>query len=141
MLICQKESGETMKAAGLKAIGTVMDTQAVLIKSKNPTNPALVDIILSRIRGVITAKKYVLCTYNLPRSKLSTVNAITPGKRAPTITTLEEEGWIAVSVMVEKKTIADVMDRYVLPISLVIILWCTNKAWIGWKLLELQIFS
>ena len=42
-----------MKAAGLKAIATVMKTQAVLIKSKNPTNPALVDIILSRIRGVI----------------------------------------------------------------------------------------
>jgi len=48
------ESGETMKAAGLKAIGTVMDTQAVLIKSKTPTNPNLVDIIVSRIRGVIS---------------------------------------------------------------------------------------
>lgn len=50
------ESGETMKAAGLKAIGTVMDTQAVLIKSKNPNNPKLVDIIVSRIRGVISTK-------------------------------------------------------------------------------------
>lgn len=122
------ESGETMKAAGLKPIGTVMDTQAVLIKSKTPTNPSLVDIIVSRIRGVISAfeysifsniplttilaaQKYVLCTYNVPRSKLSIISQITPGKRAPTVTSLEEDGWVAISVMVEKKTVADVMDK------------------------------
>lgn len=35
---------------------------------------------------------------------------ITPGKRAPTINALEEEGWVAVSAMVEKKRIATVMD-------------------------------
>jgi ATP phosphoribosyltransferase len=43
-----------MKAAGLKAIDTVVSSTAVLIKSKNPTNPALVDLIASRIRGVIS---------------------------------------------------------------------------------------
>jgi ATP phosphoribosyltransferase len=48
------ESGETMKAAGLKAIDTVHSSIAVLIKSKNPTNPQLVDLIASRIRGVIS---------------------------------------------------------------------------------------
>jgi len=48
------ESGETMKAAGLKAIDTVVSSTAVLIKSKEPTNPALVDLIASRILGVIS---------------------------------------------------------------------------------------
>jgi ATP phosphoribosyltransferase len=48
------ESGETMKAAGLQAIDTVVSSTAVLIKSKRPTNPALVDLIASRIRGVIS---------------------------------------------------------------------------------------
>ena len=43
-----------MKAAGLKAIDTVVSSTAVLIKSKNPTNPALVDLIASRILGVIS---------------------------------------------------------------------------------------
>ncbi|KAF3912189.1 hypothetical protein ABW21_db0208139 [Orbilia brochopaga] len=105
------ESGETMKAAGLKAISTVMETQAVLIRSKNPRNPKLADVILSRIKGVITAKKYVLCTYNVPRTLLLRMHDITPGRRAPTITSLEDEGWVAVSAMVEKKEIADVMDR------------------------------
>jgi ATP phosphoribosyltransferase len=43
-----------MKAAGLKAIDTVVSSTAVLIKSKSPTNPAMVDLIASRILGVIS---------------------------------------------------------------------------------------
>jgi ATP phosphoribosyltransferase-like protein len=56
------------------------------------------------------AQKYVLCQYNIPREKLVTASKITPGKRAPTVTALEEPGWVAISSMVEKKTIATVMD-------------------------------
>lgn len=55
----------------------------------------------------------MLCTYNVLRNKLEIVTKITPGKRAPSVTMLEEEGWVAISVMVEKRKIADIMDRYV----------------------------
>jgi len=48
------ESGETMKAAGLQAIDTVVSSMAVLIKSKKPSNPAMVELIASRIKGVIS---------------------------------------------------------------------------------------
>ncbi|KAL4936423.1 hypothetical protein BDV06DRAFT_216687 [Aspergillus oleicola] len=106
------ESGETMRAAGLKAIDTVVESTAVLVKNRNTQNP-LVDLITSRIRGVITAQKFVLCQYNIPRDRLSTASSITPGKRAPTVTALEEDGWVAVSSMVEKKKIATVMDELI----------------------------
>ncbi|KAI9787946.1 MAG: ATP phosphoribosyltransferase (ATP-PRTase) (ATP-PRT) [Peltula sp. TS41687] len=104
------ESGDTMRAQGLKAIATVIESTAILIKSKKPCNPSLVDLIASRIRGVITAQKYVLCQYNVKRSALDVAVKITPGKRAPTVNALEEDGWVAVSSMVEKKKIATVMD-------------------------------
>ncbi|WEW60048.1 ATP phosphoribosyltransferase (ATP-PRTase) (ATP-PRT) [Emydomyces testavorans] len=104
------ESGETMKAAGLKAIDTVVNSTAVLVKSRKTTNP-LVELISSRIQGVINAKKYVLCQYNVPRTLLSEASKITPGKRAPTVTALEDNGWVAVSSMVEKKLVATVMDE------------------------------
>lgn len=48
------ESGETMRVAGLKAIDTVIESTAVLIKSKQPLNQALVDLIASRISGFIS---------------------------------------------------------------------------------------
>ncbi|KAK7204275.1 ATP phosphoribosyltransferase [Myxozyma melibiosi] len=105
------ESGETMRAAGLKAIATIFETSAVLIASQHPTHKDLLELIVNRIKGVIAAGKYVLCNYNCPRSKLDSVLKITPGRRAPTISPLEEDDWVAVSSMVEKKRIAEVMDQ------------------------------
>lgn len=109
------ESGETMKAAGLKAISTVLDTSAHLISSKNPRFPDLVKIIHQRFEGIMAAQKYVLCNYNAPRSIISTVLKITPGRRAATISALEQlsedsEPWVAISSMVEKAKISNVMD-------------------------------
>lgn len=104
------ESGETMRAAGLKAIATVVESTAVLISSKHPSDPKLVNLITNRIKGVITAQKFVLCTYNVERKNLANASKITPGKRAPTVTSLDDEAWVAVQAMVEKKSIASVMD-------------------------------
>lgn len=46
-----------MKAAGLQAIDTVVESTAVLVKSKNTTN-SLVDLITPRIRGVISTSPF-----------------------------------------------------------------------------------
>jgi len=110
------ESGETMRAAGLHAIATLLDTEAVLIKSSTPKHvhlTPLIELITSRIAGVIAAGKYVVCQYNVSRDKIANATKVTPGRRAPTISPLEEDGWLAVSSMVEKKIIASVMDDLV----------------------------
>jgi len=110
------ESGETMRAAGLKAIDTVMTTEAVLIKSSTPKPPdlnRLMNKIASRIAGFVASNKYVICQYNVPRELLPIVTKITPGRRAPTISSIEDDGWVAVSAMVEKKILANVMDELV----------------------------
>ncbi|KAF8516444.1 ATP phosphoribosyltransferase [Hysterangium stoloniferum] len=110
------ESGETMRAAGLHAIGTVLQTQAVLIKSSTPKHAhltPLIERITKRIAGVIASTKYILCQYNIPRAALPKAIEITPGHRAPTISPLDDEDWVAISSMVEKKKVADVMDQLV----------------------------
>lgn len=103
-----------MRAAGLRAIETILQTEAVLIKSRAQKHPALeplINLITGRIAGVVAASKYVVCQYNVPRSKLPAATAVTPGRRAPTVSPLEEEGWVAVSSMVEKKKVATIMDE------------------------------
>ncbi|KAG2068189.1 HisG-domain-containing protein, partial [Suillus decipiens] len=108
------ESGDTMRAAGLHAIATVLQTEAVLIKSNVPHrahHAPLIDLIASRIAGVVAAGKYVVCEYNIRRELVSQAATITPGRRAPTISPLEEEGWVAISSLVEKKSVANTMDQ------------------------------
>jgi len=105
------ETGETMKVAGLKAISTILETQAILIRNKNPSHPSLVSKITSRIKGVIAAKKYVLLNYNILRDNLKEATKLTPGRQAPTISPLDDSNWIEVQSMVEKEAAADMMDR------------------------------
>ncbi|KAH8977165.1 hypothetical protein EDB86DRAFT_3093011 [Lactarius hatsudake] len=110
------ESGETMRAAGLRPIATLLQSEAVLIRSSTPKHAhlaPLIDKITARIAGVIAAGKYVICQYNVRRATLSTATAITPGRRAPTISPLEDPEWVAVSSMVERFKMADAMDQLV----------------------------
>lgn len=107
------ESGETMVAAGLHPLSTLISSTAVLIRSRRSTAPQMADLITNRIHGFVTAQRYVMCQYNIPRARLPEAIAITPGMRAPTINALETEGWLAVSSMVEKKRIASAMDELV----------------------------
>jgi ATP phosphoribosyltransferase len=103
-----------MRAAGLHAIGTVLETEAVLIRSTTPKHPnlgPLIDRITKRIAGVIAANKYVVCQFNIARDGLPLARQIAPGRRAPTVSPLEEAGWVAVSSMIEKKNCANIMDE------------------------------
>ena len=110
-----------MRAAGLHPIHTLMTSQAVLITSSrpHPTLPAetlasVLSLVKSRFAGVLAAQQHVLCTFNVERKNLPAALAVTPGRRAPTISSVEADGWAAVSVLVKRKGMADVMDRLTL---------------------------
>ncbi|KAJ1968268.1 ATP phosphoribosyltransferase (ATP-PRTase) (ATP-PRT) [Dispira parvispora] len=105
------ESGETMRAAGLQAIDTIVESQAVLIANTRTRFPKLVNMIQSRIEGVIASRKFVYITYNIERDMLPKAKEITPGRQAPTINELVDSHWLAVSAMVLAKDVADVMDQ------------------------------
>ena len=101
-----------MRAAKLHPIGTLLKSEAVLIcnPKKHLTNP-LIETIRRRIQGVIAAQRYVYINYNIARSALPNATKVTPGKKAPTISPLEKEDWVAVSAMVLKAQVAEIMDQ------------------------------
>ncbi|KAJ3279646.1 ATP phosphoribosyltransferase (ATP-PRTase) (ATP-PRT) [Borealophlyctis nickersoniae] len=106
------ESGETMRAAKLHAITTVLTSQAVLICNPRKHNTVpLIETLKRRIEGVIVAQRYVLCNYNISRDRLKQAIAVTPGKKAATVSPLEDNNWVAVSAMVSKKEVAEIMDK------------------------------
>ena len=106
-----------MRAAGLHAIHTLLTSEAVLITSRTPhaqltpTLAPLIPLIKSRFAGVLAAKRYVYVSYNIERAKLPDALVITPGRRAATVSPIDEEGWVAVSAMVERKNMANTMDK------------------------------
>lgn len=105
------ESGDTMRAAGLHAVDTILETESVLITNKHSKFPELAKTITRRVEGILTARQYVLCQYNITREKLDRACRVSPGRQAPTVTSLEKPGWVGVSVMIEKKSLNGVMDE------------------------------
>lgn len=104
------ETGTTMRAAGLEVVHDILSTQAVLISNPNSEHSDLISKLKKRIEGYITATKYVMIMYNIANELMQDCIKITPGKKSPTITTLECGSQKAVSSLVLKKEVSEKMD-------------------------------
>jgi ATP phosphoribosyltransferase len=87
-----------------------LETEAILISNPNSTHKDILALLKQRIEGYITAKKYVMIVYNVGVDLLAEAIKITPGKRSPTVTSLECGNVKAVSSLVLKKDISAKMD-------------------------------
>jgi ATP phosphoribosyltransferase len=105
------ETGDTLRENKLKTVSELGNYQTVLIGNKLSIRLPEAGQIRRRIEGILIARRYGMLEYNIKKDLLKKAETITPGFEAPTISELDEEGWCAVKVMVEKKNIIDVMDR------------------------------
>jgi ATP phosphoribosyltransferase len=105
------ETGTTMEEAGLEKVAVVLRTQAVLVQNPHSEHKLVIERIKKRIQGYLHAKRFSMMYYNVQRTELERAVKITPGREAPTISSLEKTGWVSVGVMVPSADVADVMDR------------------------------
>ena len=102
-------TGNTLRQAGLKIFGEpILNSEAVLIKNKNTAEG--LEILIRRLQGVVTARRYVLLDYDIPKTALDRACQLTPGLESPTISPLQKEDWVAVRAMVPRKETNSVMD-------------------------------
>ncbi len=81
-------SGATLEANGLAAFETILESEAVLIKSSRKFSPEKQDIydkLVRRIDGVLRSadSKYIML--NAPKDAVAAISEILPGSDAPTI--------------------------------------------------------
>ena len=102
-------TGNTLRQAGLKIFGEpILQSEAVLIKNKVQAEG--LEILIRRLQGVVTARRYVLLDYDIPKSALDAACELTPGLESPTISPLQKSDWVAVRAMVPRKETNAVMD-------------------------------
>jgi len=105
------ETGTTMRAAGLKEIAVILQSETVLISNPSSRHQELIETIRRRFSGYLVSEAWQMVTYNVHRSDLATVIQITPGKRSPSITQLDNSEWVSVQALVPKSGAAGVMDQ------------------------------
>jgi ATP phosphoribosyltransferase len=105
------ETGSTLAANRLRILEEIGSYETVLIQNGGCCEQQTADRVVRRLEGVVIARDYSLLEYNVPRSKLPQAEQITPGFKSPTINALEDKAWCAVSVMVKRRDVIDVMER------------------------------
>lgn len=81
-------SGATLEANGLTAFETILNSEAVLIKSDRVLSAAkqeIYDKLTSRIDGVIKSAETKYIMMNAPKDKVDAITLLLPGADAPTI--------------------------------------------------------
>ena len=105
------ETGSSLREHDLIEIDQVLTAQAVLIGNDKPRDVALRDRLLRRIEGVLTADRHAMLEYNCPTEKLDEARRITPGYSAPTLQNTGDPNWLAVKVMIERRSAQAIMDE------------------------------
>ena len=95
------ETGTTLRQQGLEVFGEpILQSEAVLIRGDRPGEAQAIEVLQRRIAGVITARTYVMLDYDCPKDLVDRACELTPGLESPTVSPMQDEGWVAVRAMV-----------------------------------------
>lgn len=106
-------TGTTLKNAGLRLFADpILKSEAILVRSARVSaDDEKLQIFVRRLRGVLTAHRYVLIDYDIPTENLAQAVEVTPGYESPTISALHDSNWSAVRSMVPKDKLNVIMDE------------------------------
>jgi ATP phosphoribosyltransferase len=90
-------SGSTLKTNGLRSLGSLFESEAVLVARDDGDHPSRLAAIL---RSVVEARRNRYLMMNAPAEALDAIYALVPGSRAPSVLPLAEPGMVAVHALV-----------------------------------------
>ena len=126
------ETGNTLRAHGMKIIETLLSSEPVLIANRDALEDAgkraAMEDVRTLLLGALRAEGRVLIKLNVGEDHLQTVLAVVPSMKAPTVSPLSEGGY-AIEAVVEKRGVnrlipdlkaAGATDILELPISKIV---------------------
>lgn len=109
------ETGSSLEANNLRIIDTVLESTTHFVANHHswadPWKRQKIEGIVTLLRGALRAEQSVGLKLNVSHSDLDEVLKILPALRRPTISSLSEEGWVAVETIIEEKVVRDILPR------------------------------
>ena len=95
-------TGSTLVANGLRSVGTLLESQALLVARPAPVAraDATVDEVVTMLGAVVAGRRRKYLMMNAPRTALPAIEAILPGLASPSVIPLASEGMVAVHAVV-----------------------------------------
>jgi ATP phosphoribosyltransferase len=106
-------TGSTASANGLRRIGRLLESEAVLIASRAALDErrALAERLELMLRSVVAGRRRRYLMMNAPESALPELKEILPSMGAPSVLSLAEEGQIAIHAAVDVDEIWELLPR------------------------------
>ncbi|MEO8049860.1 MAG: ATP phosphoribosyltransferase [Acidobacteriota bacterium] len=109
------ETGSSLRANKLRIIETVLESNTQLIANvaswKDPEKRQKLEDMRMLLQGAINALGKVGLMLNVEKTNLDAVLAVLPALKRPTISTLSEDGWLAVNTILEESTVRTIIPR------------------------------
>ena len=114
--ICDLVStGATLEQNNLKPLATVLESEALLVRSKRPLDPSIEHVaesMMARINGVLATKESKYIMMNAPESALDEICRILPGAESPTVLPLAgRTGHVAVHAVCQESVFWETLQR------------------------------
>jgi len=112
--IVEPMEASKMNEAGLDVVSEIFSSTAVIVQPMrteelDSPDQELTNLVMKRINGYLTSTRFILVQYKA--RNLEACLKVTPGKRSPTVRSINDDGWYSVQALVEKKRIHTVMDQ------------------------------
>jgi ATP phosphoribosyltransferase len=102
-------SGNTLRTNGLRSLGALFESEAVLIGRPNDASGA--EYLSQVLRSVVDARKARYLMMNAPEAAVETIAGLVPGGRSPSVIPLEEAGMVALHVLVPAAEVGQLLPR------------------------------
>ena len=102
-------SGNTLRTNGLRSLGSLFESQAVLVAAEEPDDASL--RLAPILRSVVQAREARYLMLNAPAEALDEICAIVPGSGAPSVIPLAQPGLVAVHALVPAADIWRLLPR------------------------------
>jgi ATP phosphoribosyltransferase len=112
-IIDVSDTGSTLEQNDLKAVGTVMESTAILIANKKSLKDASkqekIYDILTLLRGVVDGRKKLHIFVNVNRKNLDKLLTSLPALKRPTISPLSDKDWFSVNTVIERDRFLEIL--------------------------------
>jgi len=109
------ETGSSLRANKLRVIDTIMTSATWLIANKETMavdwKRRKIENIAMLLRGAMEARDKVGLKMNVPREKLAEITKMLPAEKSPTISSLADDRWVAVEVILEESIERDLVPE------------------------------
>lgn len=106
-------SGSTLKVNGLRTVGTLMESEAVLFGTPRglAENGPACHQLATALSAVVNARRKRYLLLNAPASAVEAITEIIPGLASPTVVPEASSEWVAVHSVVDRDSIWDLLPR------------------------------